>query len=130
MTTAAANPETLKKKIADLKGQLTSSKAKPKHDPTVRQARKALKRAQRRLAILVPETPEAKLKRLQRNLDLVGKEMGELTKGSKKVVGNPYVHSMRKKTKSLNKRVKRVNWVLEAKKAASGGEAAPAAPSA
>ena len=123
-----ADPAVLKKTIADLKAKLPGFKDVPKHDPKVRQVTKALRRAQRKLALLVPPGPEALAKKLQKNLDEVGKVLGELTKGAKKVVGNPYHHSLRKKTKSLNKRIKRANKVVEAKKPPPEKAAAPAAP--
>ncbi len=126
--TTTVNADALKKKIADLKVQVQGFKDLKSHDPKVRSARKALKRAQRKLSLATPEGLEARVKRLQRNLDFVGKQLGELTKGSKKVVGNPFVHSLRKKTKSYNKRIKAANRRIEAKKASA--PPAPAAPAA
>ena len=118
-----SNADALKKKIEELKKQLAGGTDSAKQDPKRRVLRKELKRAQRRLAVLTPLSLESQLKRSQKILDLIGKDLGELTKGAKKVVGNPYVHSLRKKTKSYNKRIKKVNRLLEKQK-----KSAPAAP--
>ena len=108
-----SNADALKKKIEELKKKLAAHKEAPKGEPKSRALRKELKRAQRRYALLTPLSLENQLKRSQKILDLIGKELGEITKGAKKVVGNPYVHSLRKKTKSYNKRVKKANRLLE-----------------
>src|SRR5262245_66280609 len=120
-----SNADALKKKIDELKKQLAAHPDAPKGEPKSRALRKELKRAQRRFAVLTPLSLENQLKRSQKILDLIGKELSELTKGAKKVVGNPYVHSLRKKTKSYNKRIKKVNRLLEKRK-----KDAPAAPEA
>ena len=122
-----SNADALKKKIDELKKQLAGSKEAAKADPKFRALRKELKRAQRRYALLTPLSLENQLKRSQKVLDLIGKTLGEITKGTKKVVGNPYVHSLRKKTKSYNKRIKKVNRLLEKRKKDAGP--APAAES-
>ncbi|HKS17566.1 MAG TPA: hypothetical protein VJU16_09665, partial [Planctomycetota bacterium] len=98
-----SNADALKKKIDELKKQLAAHKDAPKGEPKSRALRKELKRAQRRYALLTPLSLENQLKRSQKVLDLIGKTLGEITKGTKKVVGNHYVHSLRKKTKSYNK---------------------------
>jgi chromosome segregation ATPase len=123
-----SNADALKKKIEDLKKQLASSKEASAADPKARALRKELKRAQRRLALLTPLSLDSQLKRSQKVLELIGKELGEITKGAKKVVGNPYVHSLRKKTKSYNKRIKKINRLIEKKKkdAPAAVEAKPA----
>lgn len=122
-----SNADALKKKIDELKKQLATHKDAPKGEPKSRALRKELKRAQRRLAALTPLSLENQLKRSQKVLDLIGKTLGEITKGAKKVVGNPYVHSLRKKTKSYNKRIKKANRLLEkAKKGQAPAEAKPA----
>jgi hypothetical protein len=121
--------DALKKKIDELKKQLAGQKDAAKADPKARALRKELKRTQRRLATLTPMSLENQLKRSQKILDLIGKTLGELTKGAKKVVGNPYVHSLRKKTKSYNKRIKKTNRLLEKRKkdgAAPAQESKPA----
>ncbi len=115
----------LVKKIDGLKKQLVDQKTAgkdPRKDPTCRQLRKSLKRAQRRLSLLSPLTFEQKVVRNGKLMDLVSKRMGELTQGAKKVQANPYVHSLRKKTKSLNKQKKALDRV--AKKAAARATAA------
>ena len=122
-----SNADDLRKKIEELRKKLGASKEAGKADPARRALRKELKRAQRRLAILTPLSLENQLKRSQKVLDLIGKTLGEITKGAKKTVGNPYVHSLRKKTKSYNKRIKKANRLLEkAKKGQAPTEAKPA----
>jgi len=123
-----SNADALKKKIEELKKQLAGQKETAKGDPKVRALRKELKRSQRRFASLTPLSLEDQLKRSQKILELIGKSLSEMTQGAKKVVGNPYVHSLRKKTKSFNKRIKKINRLLEKKKKDAGPEpkAAPA----
>jgi len=122
--------EKLEKKIAELKDQLARHEAAGKdlrRDPTCRQLRKTLKRTQRRAALLRPLTLEQQRARTAKLLDMINKRLGEITQGAKKVQGNPYVHSLRKKIKSLNKKNKKLDRI--AKKAAGGAEpAAPASP--
>jgi hypothetical protein len=130
--------EALKKKIADLKAQVQKEHAAGKDsrkDPALRALRKQLKRAQRRLALLTPLNHEQKVARVAKLTDFLTKRLGELTQGAKKVQANPYVRSLKKKTKSLNKRKKKLDRVakkLAAKNAPSASPAAPpaAAPSA
>ena len=121
-----SNADALKKKIEDLKKQVAASKDAPNTDLKARGLRKELKRAQRRLATLTPLSLDNQLKRSQKVLELIGKELGEITKGAKKVVGNPYVHSLRKKTKSYNRRIKKINRLIEKKKKDAPAEAKPA----
>ena len=123
-----SNSDALKKKIDELKKQLAGKTEAPKADLNARALRKELRRAQRRLASLTPLSLEAQLKRSQKVLELIGKTLGEITKGAKKVVGNPYVHSLRKKTKSYNKRIKKVNRLLEKRKKDGAPSAAQAKP--
>jgi glutamyl-tRNA reductase len=121
--------EDLKKKVAALKEQLAQQKAAGKDlkkEPTCRQMRKSLKRAQRRLSLLTPLTFEQKQARVAKLTDMVSKRMGELTQGAKKVQANPYVRSLRKKTKSLNKAKKKLDRI--AKKMEAAKAAAPAPP--
>lgn len=102
----ADQKETLKKKISDLKGQLTKQKEAGKDlkvDKDCRQLRKTLKRAQRRLKLLTPRTLEEKGTRLDQLLEMVTTQMSAMTKDSKKASDNPHVHSLRKKVKSINK---------------------------
>ena len=123
--------ETLKKKVADLKEQVAKEHAAgkdPRKDLSIRKLRKELKRAQRRLS---PLNHEQKVARVAKLTDLLSKRMGELTQGAKKVQANPYVRSIKKKNKSLNKRKKRLDRIgkkLAAKNAPP--KAAPAAPAA
>jgi hypothetical protein len=126
--------EALKKKIADLKDQVAKAHAAgkdSKKDPELRKVRKQLKRAQRRLSLLTPLTHDQKVARVAKLTDFLTKRMSELTQGAKKVQANPYVRSIKKKTKSLNKRKKKLDRI--AKKLAAKNappKAAPAAPAA
>lgn len=126
--------EALKKKIADLKEKVAKEFAAgkdSKKDPALRQMRKDLKRAQRRLALLTPLTHEQKVARVAKLTDFLTKRMSDLTQGAKKVQANPYVRSIKKKTKSLNKAKKKLDRI--AKKLAAKNappKAAPAAPAA
>lgn len=128
--------EALKKKVADLKEKVAKEFAAgkdSKKDPAFRQLRKDLKRAQRRLALLSPLNLEQKTARVAKLTDLLAKRLGELTQGAKKVQANPYVRSIKKKTKSLNKRKKRLDRIakkLAAKNAPPKAAPAPAAPAA
>jgi hypothetical protein len=128
--------EALKKKVADLKDQVAKAKAAgkdSKKDAAYRSIRKQLKRAQRRLALLTPLNHEQKVDRVTKLTDLLAKRMSELTQGAKKVQANPYVRSLRKKTKSLNKRKKKLDRIakkLAAKNAPPKAAPAPAAPAA
>lgn len=126
--------EALKKKVAELKEQVAKQKAAgkdSKKDPAFRSLRKQLKRAQRHLALLTPLNHEQKVARVTKLTDLLAKRLGELTQGAKKVQANPYVRSLKKKTKSLTKRKKKLDRI--AKKLAAKNappKAAPAAPAA
>ena len=120
--------EDLKKKIASLLKQVADLKTAGKdlkNDPTARQARKTLKRAQRRLRLLTPVSIEARLDRVGKLTEMLSKRLGELTQGQKKVQANPYVRSIKKKTKSLNKLKKRME--RRQKKVAANAAPAPAA---
>ena len=123
--------EALKKKITDLKEQLAKAKTAgkdSKKDPAVRTLRKQLKRAQRRLALLTPLNHEQKVTRVTKLTELLAKRLGELTQGAKKVQANPYVRSLKKKTKSLNKRKKKLDRIAKKLAEKSAAKAAPAAP--
>jgi len=126
--------EALKKKIADLKEKVAKEHAAgkdSKKDPALRSLRKQLKRAQRRLSLLTPLNHEQKVARVSKLTDLLAKRLSELTQGAKKVQANPYVRSLKKKTKSLNKRKKKLDRI--AKKLAAKNappKAPPAAPAA
>lgn len=126
--------EALKKKIADLKEKVAKEFAAgkdSKKDPGLRKMRKDLKRAQRRLALLTPLTHEQKVARNAKLTEFLTKRMAELTQGAKKVQANPYVRSIKKKNKSLNKAKKKLDRI--AKKLAAKNappKAAPAAPAA
>lgn len=122
--------EALKKKIADLKAQVAKDLAAgkdSKKDPAFRKVRKELKRAQRRLALLTPLTHEQKVARVAKLTDLLAKRMSELTQGAKKVQANPYVRSLKKKTKSLNKAKKKLDRIAKKLAAKNAPKAAPPA---
>lgn len=124
----------LTKKIDGLAKQIAEQKAAGKDarkDLTVRQLRKSLKRAQRKLILLTPLSTEKRLERVAKLSDMLAKRLGELTQGQKKVQANPYVRSIKKKNKSINKLKKKLE--RKAKKAAAKAappKAAPAAPAA
>jgi cell division septum initiation protein DivIVA len=121
--------EALKKKIEDLKAQLAKEKAAGKtsnKDLGVRKLHKNLRRCQRKLSLLSPLSYEQKVARVSKLTDLVAKRMSELTQGAKKVQANPYVHSLRKKTKSLTKRKKKLDRIGKKMAAAAKPAAAPA----
>jgi len=120
--------EELKKKIESLTKQIADLKAAGKDlkkDPTARQVRKTLKRAQRRLRLLSPLSTEKGLERVAKLSEMLTKRLGELTQGQKKVQANPYVRSIKKKNKSLNKLKKRLER-RQKKAAANAPAAAPA----
>ena len=119
--------EELKKKIDGLAKQIADQKAAGKDarkDLTVRQLRKTLKRAQRRLRLQTPVSMEKRLERVGKLSDMLSKRLGELTQGQKKVQANPYVRSVKKKNKSLNKLKKRLERKI--KNAAAKAPPAPA----
>ncbi len=120
--------DALKKKIADLKDQLAKQKAAGKDlkkDAACRQMRKTLKRAQRRLALLTPLSFDQKVARVGKLTDMVNARMGEITQGAKKIQANPYVRSLRKKLKSLNKAKKQLDRTAKEAEAAKAAKAAP-----
>ena len=122
--------EALKKTIADLKAKVAKEFAAgkdSKKDAALRQMRKDLKRAQRRLALLTPLTHEQKVARVSKLTDFLTKRMSELTQGAKKVQANPYVRSLKKKTKSLNKRKKKLDRIAKKLAAKNAPPKAPAA---
>ena len=125
--------EALKKKVADLKDKVAkefAAKKDSRKDPAFRKLRKELKRAQRRLALLTPLTHDQKVARVAKLTDFLTKRLGELTQGAKKVQANPYVRSLKKKTKSLNKRKKKLDRIAKKLAAKNAPKAAPAAPAA
>ena len=120
--------EALKKKIEGLKAQLAKEKAAGKtsnKDLNVRKLHKDLRRTQRKLTLLSPLSHEQKVARVAKLTDMISKRMSELTQGAKKVQANPYVHSLRKKTKSLTKRKKKLDRVAKKMAAAAKPAAAP-----
>jgi hypothetical protein len=121
--------EALRKKVADLKEQvakLFAAGKESKTDLAFRKLRKELKRAQRRLALLTPLNHDQKVARVSKLTDLLSKRLSELTQGAKKVQANPYVRSIKKKTKSLNKRKKKLDRIAKKIAAKAAAKAAPA----
>ena len=80
--------------------------------------------------MITPVPLEDRQKRLQKQSDIIGKILSDLTKNMKKTAGSARVHSLRKKTKSLNKRIKKLGRLIEKKKPAAAAPAAVAAPEA
>jgi hypothetical protein len=122
--------EALKKKIADLKEQIAKQQAAgkdSKKDPALRALRKQLKRAQRKLSLLTPLNHEQKVARVAKLTEFLAKRLGELTQGAKKVQANPYVRSLKKKTKSLNKRKKKLDRIAKKLAEKNAPKKAPAA---
>ena len=119
--------EDLTKKIDGLKKQIAEQKAAGKDsrkEPALRSMLKNLKRAQRKLRLQTPVTMEKRLERVGKLSDMLSKRLGELTQGQKKVQANPYVRSIKKKSKSLNKLKKG----LERRQKKAAASAPPAAP--
>lgn len=81
--------------------------------------RKKLKRLQRRLRKMQVLPFEERQKRTQKQSDYIGKHLSDMTKGMKKVEGNAFVHSMRKKVKSLNKKLKKFARIAKKAEAAA-----------
>jgi len=129
----ADQKEALKKKVADLKEKVAkefAAKKDSKKDPVFRKLRKDLKRAQHRLALLSPLTHDQKVARVTKLTDMLTKRLSELTQGAKKVQANPYVRSIKKKNKSLNKRKKKLDRIAKKVAAKAVVKAAPAVPAA
>ncbi|MBI4563335.1 MAG: hypothetical protein HY716_01405 [Planctomycetes bacterium] len=108
-----SNADDLRKKVEELKKQLAGLGEASKGDPRRRTLRKELKRAQRRLAGLTPLSLEQQLARSQKFSDLIAKRLSDMTKSGKKSQADPFVHSLRKKTKSFNRRIKKLNRLIE-----------------
>ncbi len=81
--------------------------------------RKKLKRLQRRLRKMQVLPMEERQKRTQKQSDYINKHFSDMTKGMKKVQGNAFVHSMRKKIKSLNKKLKKFARIAKKAEAAA-----------
>ena len=122
--------ENLTKTIEELKGKLAKAKGGKKTPGDARVIRKSLKRAQRRLSILSPLSIEKQSERCDQLQEMVNKRMEKLGQSSQKIEGNPYLHSLRKKTKALNKLKKRLERATKraAAKAAPPPEKAAPAP--
>ncbi len=125
-----ATVEAVRKDVEQLKGKVAEARKtskNPKADPALRSILKKLKRAQRKLAGAAPPPPETKHKSLQKRLDRIGVILGELTK-AKKSSGDANVRSLRKKSRSVTRQMRRVNKIIEKqKKASAPKETAPAA---
>ncbi len=124
MADKAFDVNELKKKVETLRGQLKAQKEWKSAE--ARKLRKQLKRAQRRVTLLTPQPLEAKHKRISRQNEIIGKILSDMSKAMKKPAENPFVHSLRKKVKSLNKRTKKLDRLIK-KKAPATPAATPAA---
>ena len=112
--------EELKKRVVEMRGEIAKVLAVSK-----REGRTLLKRVQRRLQKMRVLPFEERQKRTQKQSDIINKKLTDMTKGMKKVQANAFVHSLRKKMKSLNKRLKkfaRIAKKLEAKAVPVEGE--------
>ncbi len=112
--------EEAKRRIASLREEIHKVLAS-----SDRAKRTRLKRVQRRLRKMRVVPFEELQKRTQQRADQIGKALSDMTKGMKKVQANAYVHSYRKKVKSLNKKVKkfaRIQKKKEAQAPAAEGE--------
>ena len=123
MADKAFDVSELKKKVETLKGQLKGQKEWKSAE--ARKLRKQLKRAQRRVTVLTPQPLEARHKRVSRQNEIIGKILGDMSKAMKKPAENPFIHSLRKKVKSLNKRTKKLDRLIK-KKTPAPAAAAPA----
>lgn len=114
-----------KEKVAGLKVQVAELRAKtkdPRSDEELRRARKRLKRAQRRVARQAIFSLPEQHKRTQKLLDMINVKLDVMTKQSKKTSDEAGVHALRKKSKSLNKRLKKLGRLQEKAKKKGEGE--------
>jgi|GEM_PF-2499607 len=107
--------EELRKRVAELREEIRKTVA-----AAGKQGRKQLKRVQRRIQKLRVVPFDDLQKRVQKQSEIIGKQLSDMTKGMKKSQANPYVHSLRKKTKSLNKKLKKFARIAKKKEAAAG----------
>jgi hypothetical protein len=121
----ADQKEKLKKQIEELKGKLAKSDG-AKKEGEARTLRKSIKRAQRKLRLLTPLTIEEKSARTEQLTELVAKQMEQVGQNSKRIEGNPYLKSLRKKTKALNKLKKRLDRFAKKAAAKAAAKAPPA----
>ena len=115
----------IKKKIDDLQGKVEELRKKTedaRKDAELRKQRKKLKRAQRKFARTTPFPLQARKERDQKLLDLISKQLTDLTKNTKKSPGDPFVHSLRKKVKSLNRRIKKATRLIKKREKPAEGE--------
>lgn len=120
--------EAAKKTIEEINAKISQHKsADPRKDPVRRALRKQLKRAQRRLRQLTPLSLADRATRTQKFLDVVNKSLSDLTKNTKKSVGDPAVHSLRKKMKSCNKALKKIARLQKKQPQPAAEAAKPAA---
>lgn len=108
----------LKKRIPPLQEEIRQT-----FKASDRTKRTRLRRVHRKLQKMRTLPFEEKQKAAQKQLDLISKRHSEMTKGMKKVQANAFVHSLRKKLKSLNKKVKKFARVQKKMEAAKPAEA-------
>jgi DNA repair exonuclease SbcCD nuclease subunit len=109
----------LKKRIPQIREEIRTTVAS-----SDRAKRARLRRVSRKLRKITKPTFEERQKSTQKQLDIISKQLADMTKGMKKVQANAYVHSLRKKVKSLNKKIKRFARIQKKMEAAKPAEAA------
>lgn len=106
--------EELKKRVASLQDEIRKTIAS-----SDRSKRTRLRRVHRRLRKMTVVPFEERQKRTQQRADLLNKSLSDMTKGMKKVQANAFVHSLRKKIKSLNKKLKKFARIQKKKEASA-----------
>lgn len=129
----AANMEKIQAEIQKIREEIKKASGKEGADKRAlrlqtREMRKLLKRKQRKLSAAKPMTQADRLKRLQKLLENVTAQQSELQKNTKKKTGDPNVHSFSKKVRSLNRRIKKINRIMENHKAPEAPAAAAPQP--
>ena len=125
---AKSKKKTPEEKIVLLKAEVVERRSKSKDvrsDSELRRARKRLRRAQRKMAHKAILSVSDQIARSQKVLDMINARLDVLTKTAKKTSEDPFVHSLRKKSSSLNKRFKRLNKIQEKIKKAEEAKKPP-----
>ena len=108
--------------------ELKKKSKDPRSDTELRRARRKLKRFQRKAARKVILTVPEQITRAKKILDMLNVRLDVLTKTAKKTSEDPHVHSLRKKSKSLNKRLKQLGRLQEKAKKAEEAKKPPEKP--
>ena len=122
--------EAVRKNVEELKAKVAEAWKSSKDvraDAALRGLRKKLKRSQRKLAHIAPAPTETRHKAGQKHLDNITSLLSKLQQTKKKGSGDANVRSLRKKSKSAAKLVKRLNKILEKRKKAEAPKAEAAA---